>query len=82
MKSVSCIMATAALLLFGSLSYARGTPSSSFAPHGPEPHSSLSDKHHSSKGSKHAGAPGSSKKGSHSAKPKTGSAAGRPPGSH
>jgi hypothetical protein len=60
MKPVICVMASAALLLFGSASYARGTPTSSFVPRGPEPHSSLSDKHHSLKG-KHSGAQGSHK---------------------
>jgi hypothetical protein len=50
MKQIIAITVTAALLLFGSSSHARGAPSSSFAPRGPEPHVSLSDMHHSSKG--------------------------------
>ena len=70
MKAIICVAATAALLLFGSLSHARGTPSSSFAPRGPEPHSSLSDKHHSIK-NKHAGSQGAAHKGGHLT-PKTG----------
>lgn len=53
MKSIICVTATAVLLLLGSLGHAR-TPSSSFVPRGPEPHSSLSDKHHSLK-VKHSG---------------------------
>jgi hypothetical protein len=81
MKTFSCIMASAGLLLVGSVSHARGTPSSSFAPHGPEPHSSLSDKHHSSKPAKHTGTQTGSKKGSHSAKPKSGGA-GHTPSAH
>jgi hypothetical protein len=70
MKVIIC--ATAALLLFGSLSHARGTPSSSFVPRGPEPHSSLSDKHHSIK-NKHSGSQGAAHKGGYKLTPKTGS---------
>jgi hypothetical protein len=55
MKRISCLVAAAALLLFGSLSHARGAPTSSFVPRGPEPHSSLKDKHHAKK-SGHVGA--------------------------
>jgi hypothetical protein len=73
MKRILCVMATAALLAFGSLSHARGTPSSSFVPRGPEPHSSLSDKHHSIKnkrarshGAAHQSARPNSKVGNHS----------------
>jgi hypothetical protein len=76
MKAIVCVTATAALLLFGSLSHARGTPSSSFVPRAPEPHSSLSDKHHSIK-NKHSGSQGAAHKGAHSATPKTGSHSGR-----
>jgi hypothetical protein len=72
MKSILCVTATAALLAFGSVSHARGTPTSSFVPKGPEPHSSLSDKHHSRKGSR-AGGQGVSHKGAHNPSPKTGS---------
>jgi hypothetical protein len=71
MKATACVAAAAALLLFGSLSHARGTPSSSFVPRGPEPHSSLSDKHHSIK-NKHAGSQGAARKVGHSVTPKTG----------
>jgi hypothetical protein len=71
MKRIICITATAALLLIASVSHARGTPTSSFAPRGPEPHSSLSDKHHSIK-SKHSGSQGAARKGGHNATPKTG----------
>jgi hypothetical protein len=70
MKRIICITATAALLLSGSVSQARGTPSSSFVPRGPEPHSSLSDKHHSIKG-KHSGSQGAAHKGGHNVNPKT-----------
>ena len=76
MKAIVCVAATAALLLFGSLSHARGTPSSSFVPRGPEPHSSLSDKHHSTK-NKHSGSQTAAHKGAHNAPPKTGSHSGR-----
>jgi hypothetical protein len=51
MKRISCIVATAAWLLFGSLTQAGSTTPSSYAPHGPEPHSSLKGKHHSKKSS-------------------------------
>jgi hypothetical protein len=71
MKAIICVAATTALSLFGSLSHARGTPSSSFVPRGPEPHSSLSDKHHSIK-NKHSGSQGAAHKSGHSATPKTG----------
>ena len=69
MKRIFYVTATAALLLFSSLSHAGKTPSSSFVPRGPEPHSSLSDKHHSNKGGR---GHGSSHKGGHYATPKTG----------
>ena len=71
MKQIICISATAALLLIGSVSHARGTPTSSFVPRGPEPHSSLSDKHHSIK-SKRAASQGAAHKTGHNATPKTG----------
>lgn len=71
MKPIICITATAALLLWGGVSQAK-TPSSSFVPRGPEPHSSLSDKHHSRK-NKHSGSQGAVHKGAHNATPKTGS---------
>jgi hypothetical protein len=77
MKQFICISASAALLLIGSVSHARGTPPSSFAPRGPEPHSSLSDKHHSIK-SKHAGSQGAAHKSGHNVTPKTGSHAHTP----
>ncbi|HEX3912371.1 MAG TPA: hypothetical protein VHW71_02590 [Steroidobacteraceae bacterium] len=46
MKIIGGILLAAALMLFSVASDARGTPSSSFVPRGPEPHASLSDKHH------------------------------------
>jgi hypothetical protein len=70
MKQFICMSATAALLLIGSVSHARGTPTSSFVPRGPEPHSSLSDKHHSTK-NKHSGSQGAAHKGGHNATAKT-----------
>jgi hypothetical protein len=70
MKQFICISASAALLLIGSVSEARGTPPSSFAPRGPEPHSSLSDKHHSIK-SKRSSSQGAAHKSGHNATPKT-----------
>ncbi len=73
MKRIFCITATAALLLLASLSQARGTPSSSFVPRGPEPHSSLSDKHHSNKGGRYVGGQASSRRGGHSVNPKSSS---------
>jgi hypothetical protein len=71
MKFIIGVTASTALLLFGSASHARGTPSSSFVPRGPEPHSSLSDKHHSIK-NKHAGSQGAAHKGAHNVTPKSG----------
>jgi hypothetical protein len=71
MKLMIGVTATTALLLFGSTSHARGTPSSSFVPRGPEPHSSLSDKHHSIK-NKHAGTQGAAHKGGRNVTPKAG----------
>jgi hypothetical protein len=73
-------MAAAALLLFGSLSHARGAATSSFAPHGPEPHSSLKDKHHSKK-SGHVGQ-ASAHKGGHGVNPKTANPATHTPGAN
>ncbi len=70
MKPIICISATAALLLWGAASQAK-TPSSSFVPRGPEPHSSLSDKHHSLK-NKHSGSQGAAHKSSHHVTSKTG----------
>jgi len=70
MKQIICISATAALLLIGSVSHARGTRTSSFAPRGPEPHSSLSDKHHSIK-NKHAASQSAAHKSGHNATAKT-----------
>jgi hypothetical protein len=67
MKQFLVLAATAALLLFGSSSHARGARTSSFAPHGPEPHVSLSDMHHSSK-TRGQGAP---HKSAHKVTPKT-----------
>jgi hypothetical protein len=79
MKPILCVTATV-LLLFTSLSHARGTPSSSFVPRGPEPHSSLNDKHHSKKAghssgrsSSHKAAQMNSKTASHSSEHKPGS---------
>lgn len=47
MKSFSCIALTATLVLFTSLSNARGTPTSSFAPRSShEPRATLSHKDH------------------------------------
>jgi hypothetical protein len=79
MKTILCVVATAALLTFGALSHARGTPSSSFVPRGPEPHSSLSDKHHSikSKSASHAAAHQTTR-----LNPKLGNHTGRTPNSH
>ncbi|HEY2464907.1 MAG TPA: hypothetical protein VGI32_12695 [Steroidobacteraceae bacterium] len=74
MKLIICLTATAALLAFASVSHAR-TPSSSFVPRGPQPHSSLSDKHHSKKGNR-SGAPGTTHKAVHTS-PKSGSRVGR-----
>lgn len=70
MKRITCAAATAALLLFGSLSHARGAPTSSFAPRGPEPHSSLNDKHRSKKTGRASGHD-STHKGIQTAMPKT-----------
>jgi hypothetical protein len=70
MKRITCLAATAALLLFGSLSHASGAPTSSFAPRGPEPHSSLKDKHHSKKNG-HVGAASSAHKAGSSLNSKT-----------
>jgi hypothetical protein len=82
MKVIICVTATAALLLFGSVSHARGTPSSSFVPRGPEPHSSLSDKHHSIK-NKHSGSPSAAHKGGYKLTPKAASHVSHtPPHSH
>jgi hypothetical protein len=72
MKVIICVTTAAALLLFGSMSQARGAPSSSFVPRGPEPHSSLSDKHHSIK-NKHSGSQGGAHKGGYKLTPKTAS---------
>ena len=69
MKPIICITATAALLLWGAVSQAK-TPSSSFVPRGPEPHSSLSDKHHSLK-NKHSAHHVTSKTGTHATHPKS-----------
>jgi hypothetical protein len=69
MKVIIC---TAALLLFGSVSHARGTPSSSFVPRGPEPHASLNDKHHAIK-NKHAVSQGAVHQGGYKLSPKAGS---------
>ena len=52
MKIVVGVMLAAALILASFASHARGPATSSFAPRGPEPHSSLSDKH-GTKGSSH-----------------------------
>jgi hypothetical protein len=71
MRATICVTAGVTMLLFGSVSHARGTPPSSFVPRGPEPHSSLSDKHHSIKG-KHSGSQGAAHKGDHHVTPKTG----------
>ena len=69
MKPIICITAMAALLLWGAVSQAK-TPSSSFVPRGPEPHSSLSDKHHSLK-NKHSVHRVTSKSGAHTTHPKS-----------
>ena len=81
MKRILCVTATVALLAFGSVCHARGTPSSSFVPKGPEPHSSLSDKHHSKKGS-HTGGQSAAHKGAHNVSAKSGSHAAHTPHSN
>ena len=81
MKRILCATAAAALLAFGSLSHARGTPTSSFVPRGPEPHSSLSDKHHSIK-NKRSGSHGVAHPIAHNVTPKNGSHAGPTPHSN
>ncbi len=55
MRLIAGVTLAAAMVLTSVASHARGAPSSSFVPRGPEPHSSLSDKH-GTKGSSHKNA--------------------------
>jgi hypothetical protein len=68
MKPIICAT-TAALLLLSTVGHAR-TQTSSFVPRGPQPHSSLSDRHHAAK-SRHAGGQGAMRKNVRSPSPKT-----------
>jgi hypothetical protein len=81
MQRIICVLATTALLAFASASHARGAPTSSFVPRGPEPHSSLSDKHHTKKSS-HASGHGISRTSAHNVSSKTGGHPSHPPRSN
>jgi hypothetical protein len=73
MKLPAGIMLAAALMLVSTVCQARGQPTSSFAPRGPEPHATLSHKN---------GVKKSTHKSSHTAKPTAGKNTGHGPSTH
>jgi hypothetical protein len=73
MKLPAGVMLAAALMFLSAACQARGQPTSSFAPRGPEPHATLSHKN---------GVKKSSHKTSHKAKPAVVSAAGHQASAH
>ena len=73
MKLPAGVMLTVAFLFVSAVCQARGQPTSSFAPKGPEPHATLSHKN---------GVKRSPHKAAHSAKPTTGKHAGHVASTH
>jgi len=66
MKLFASTILMLASVLFGRVSNAGGTPSSSFVPRtSHEPHATLSHKHHSNQGGSNVGGHGASHKGGH-----------------